>query len=253
MARKEIEKKSQPNRRFWCWDFRNLIQDNLKSTCGHYWHWEIERNCSFISWYMYGFNFKYLMWDILCDFLVNKFWKLEIDGLTFVLNVITISVWIPCKSNTTVARRYMIYHSTLSILGTDTWTRVLAFTIDTCFIWWTVWANDTFWSTAFVWVSIIFGQTLTWAYAILLFANSVGGAGIWNTGCQMFNWIVGCKSSIKICIYKYSMFIIKVLGLIPVRQCSSNHQMSKKERVTKSKKQVSGKVLGERNILQWLT
>ena len=65
----------------------------------------------------------------------------------------------------------MIYHLTISLNATHSWTRVNAFISYTRLIWRAVGVQSTLRSTAFVWIAVILWQTLTRSGAVLFLAN----------------------------------------------------------------------------------
>ena len=66
----------------------------------------------------------------------------------------------------------MIYHLTISLNATHSWTRVNAFISYTRLIWRAVGVQSALRSTAFVWIAVILWQTLTRSGAVLFLANS---------------------------------------------------------------------------------
>lgn len=70
----------------------------------------------------------------------------------------------------------MVDYLALSILSTSSRTRIFAFIAHARFVRGAVSIDNALWSTAFVWISVIFRQTNAGASSILLFANGIGAA-----------------------------------------------------------------------------
>lgn len=75
--------------------------------------------------------------------------------------------------------RYMIINITYSILSTCSRTRIYTFIFHTCIMSWTIGVQYTFWSTANVWISLVFIETR--AYAIITLS-------IWTTR-RWITWV----------------------------------------------------------------
>lgn len=53
----------------------------------------------------------------------------------------------------------MIHHVANRVLSARSWTRILAFVLQTGLVAWTLGVKDTLWSTGFVWIADVFWQT----------------------------------------------------------------------------------------------
>lgn len=84
----------------------------------------------------------------------------------------------------------MVHHLTISLNTTHSGAWINAFISDTRLIWRAIGVQCTFWSTTFVWIAIIFWQTLTRAGAVLFSTHSVRWAWIWRARVDLIimNW-----------------------------------------------------------------
>ena len=88
--------------------------------------------------------------------------------------------------------RYMVPHSAVGVLAAQTWTRVLAFTVDTSKCWWTVRVNNTLWSAVRRWPNH-FGKA--WALAAITYLpgwQSIVTTWVWITRIVRNNGLNSC-------------------------------------------------------------
>lgn len=106
-------------------------------------------------------------WKLILKFCGNDFRTGRFDSL------MAATQWISSETNQTIALRRVIYDATFSILGTNTWTWIFAFIIQTGTMTWTVVVCDTFRTTATVWISKVIGQACTCTGTISFSANGI--------------------------------------------------------------------------------
>lgn len=121
-------------------------------------------------------------------FIINHRWKIT----RLCWNRRAIFKWISCIRLPTSTQWHMRNDLTFSIETTYTRAWINAFISNTSLIRRTISIYNTFWSTAFIWISIIFWKTCTWSSTILFFTNSVSSARRWHTWRNRF-WFRSLK------------------------------------------------------------
>lgn len=107
------------------------------------------------------------------------------EGIFLTRNGITSTERITSVSRATRANGAVVVHSTVSILSTDSGTRVNTFLVSTSLVQWTLRANDTLRTTT-RWTSRIIGQARAHCLSINFPTLAVGAARGWHTRVHIF-------------------------------------------------------------------
>lgn len=104
------------------------------------------------------------------------------------LNQRAVSIRVTSETNSTNAVWQVIYHLTFCVLCTKARAWILAFVSNARTIRWTIAIQRTFRSTALVWISEIFRQTLARAGAVLFTANRIRATRTRNAWIELRLW-----------------------------------------------------------------
>lgn len=97
------------------------------------------------------------------------------------LNNIALNKWIACVAKLTCTKWSVIYDLTDCVVAAESWTRILTLGLNASPISGTVGVDDALWSTPFVRVADVIGETLAGHSAIQFVAHCVRPTWRWYT------------------------------------------------------------------------